>query len=90
MAYYIRGALRSSSTFSCAPAIRRFQTQTFLSQLKESEKVDAPSKIAQESSLPTIEQDLKINPKQPKKKSQFLSSHEIEADPNYKMAGWKQ
>ena len=69
MAYYTRGALRSSSTFSCAPAIRRFQTQTFLSQLKESEKVDAPSKIAQESSLPTIEQDLKINPRQPKKKS---------------------
>ncbi|RLV84044.1 Protein CBP3 mitochondrial [Meyerozyma sp. JA9] len=93
MAFYTRAALTSSagpSRLVCAPAIRRFQTQAFLSQLKESEKVDAPSKIAQESSLPTIEQDLKINPRPPKKKSQFLSSHEIEADPNYQMAGWKQ
>lgn len=91
MALY-KSALVSSyrlSGFLTASSVRRFQTQTFLSQLKESEKVDAPSKLAEESSLPIIEQDLKINPRQPKKKSQFLSDHEIEA-PNFEMAGWKQ
>lgn len=93
MAAYTRGAVSWSGAArvrSFAPSIRRFQTHTLLSQFKEAEKVEAPTKLAEESTLPPIEQDLKINPRQPKKKSEFLSSNAIESDPNYKMAGWKQ
>ncbi|CAK7894655.1 protein Cbp3p, mitochondrial [[Candida] anglica] len=55
------------------------------------ETIETPSKLASTSSLPKIEQNLlKKSPRQPSKKSPFLSSNVIESDPNYKMAGWMQ
>lgn len=70
-----------------------FKSQTILNQFKDKGQdsdINAPSKLAEESSLPKIDQDLKVNPRQPKKKSAFLSDNKIENQPGFKMATWKQ
>lgn len=51
------------------------------------EKIEAPHKLATDSTLPHIKQELNINPKQAKAKRPFLSEHKIENDPNYEMPG---
>lgn len=71
---------------------RRFQNNaSFFNRYKDAEKLETPSELAQESTLPKIEQNLlKSTPRQPKKKLPLLSDHEIENDPNYKMSSISQ
>ncbi|WEJ93288.1 Serine carboxypeptidase 3 [Yamadazyma tenuis] len=67
-----------------------FQTQSILQQFKDKEpEMDAPSKMASESTLPHIQQDLNIKPKQAKKKSAFLSDSKEEAE-GFEMSSIKQ
>lgn len=61
-----------------------------LNKFKDSEALETPADLAADSTLPKIKQDLKINPRQPKKKNPLLSDHEIENDPNFQMSSWKQ
>lgn len=63
----------------------------FLNQLQDN-NVNAPSKLAQESTLPKIPQDFNFKkpPRQPTSKSPFKSSNKIENDPNFQMVQWKQ
>lgn len=70
--------------------VASFQNRNnILNQLQENE-INAPSKLAQESTLPKIDHDLKINPRKPTTKSPFKSSNKIENDPNFQMSEWKQ
>lgn len=57
---------------------------------QDEEDIVPPNKLAEESTLPKIEQDLKISPRKPHKKSAFLSDNKIENDPSFQMPGWKQ
>lgn len=52
-------------------------------------KATSPAALAQESHMPKIAQDLKINPRQPRQKNPFLSDNKVE-NAQYRMAGWKQ
>lgn len=53
------------------------QRQSFLDKYRtDQESIEAPTKLASESTLPVIEQDLKIKPRQPKTKAPFLSEDE--------------
>lgn len=55
------------------------------------ENIEAPTEMASQSSLPHIEQNLLKKPaRQAVKKSPFLSDHEIENNPNYKMGSLLQ
>lgn len=54
------------------------------------EDITSPLELAKESSLPKSEIPVKGKFRQPKMKQPFLSDHEIENDPTYKMSGWKQ
>lgn len=55
------------------------------------EDITAPTKLAKDSTMPKIPQNLLTKtPRQAKKKSPFLSDHKIENDPTYKMALWQQ
>jgi len=84
-------SLRVARSISTAQSWKfEARNNTILNKFKDIEEIEAPSKLAKESSLPIIEQDLKTNPRQPSKKLPFLSDHEIENDPNYHMSGWKQ
>lgn len=67
----------------------QFKSQNILNQFKDQE-VNAPSKLAEESSLPRVHHDLNITPKAPKYKRPFLSENKIENEPGYKMGGFKQ
>lgn len=72
----------------------RFQNHNnnILNKYRESDDINSPTKLAEESSLPKIEQDFKFKkePRQAKKKAPFLSSNKIELDPNFDMPQWKQ
>lgn len=89
--YRTRGTHLISRNLTVSTSLK-FQTgnNAILNKFKEPETVEAPAELAEESSLPKIKQDLKINPRQPTKKNPLLSDHEIENDPNFHMAGWKQ
>lgn len=54
------------------------------------EEITAPNALAEESTLPKIKQDLKINPRLAKKKSPFKSDHKMENDPSFQLSSWKQ
>lgn len=71
-------------------SILNFQNINSRISNKYEEEITAPNKLAEESTLPKVKQDLKVNPRQARKKSPFLSDHKIENDTNYKMSTWKQ
>jgi cytochrome b pre-mRNA-processing protein 3 len=68
---------------------RQFQSQSILKQVKEDQKVVTPRDLAAESHLPRHDQDLHINPRQPKKRSAFLSDHKEEST-GFEMSNIKQ
>lgn len=54
------------------------QRQSFLDKYRtDQESIEAPTKLASESTLPVIEQDLKIKPRQPKTKAPFYQKMKI-------------
>ncbi|KGR10245.1 hypothetical protein MG9_04718 [Candida albicans P37037] len=64
------------------------QRQSFLDKYRtDQESIEAPTKLASESTLPVIEQDLKIKPRQPKTKAPFLSEDE---DKKIELPNWKE
>ncbi|CAN3365313.1 protein Cbp3p, mitochondrial [Diutina catenulata] len=67
---------------------RGFTSRRVILNQLQSKTPEAPAELAQDSHLPKIPQDLKINPRAPRKQTP-LRPHEIE-DPNYHMSGWKQ
>lgn len=58
--------------------------------LSNQERIESPSKLAQESHLPKVLPEIKDKVRQPKHKQPFLSDNKIENDPSYKMSNWKQ
>lgn len=68
---------------------RYFQSQSILKQIKDEKTLSTPSELAAESHLPRNKQDLKINPRQAKKKSAFLSDNKEESA-GFEMSGLKQ
>lgn len=65
------------------------QKNSILDKYKaDQETIEAPSKLAAESHLPFIKQNLyKKEPRQPKSKAPFLSEYE---DKNAQLSGWKE
>lgn len=94
----LRTGTRTSSVYAKSQ-IRNFTKSTIVANKPSSTTsttsttheniLDAPLKIAEESSLPTVEHDLKIKPRQPKKKLPLLSDHKVE-DSAYHMSNFKQ
>lgn len=80
--------LRTLSSTTRVP----FKSQIILNQFKDKSQeseINAPSKLAEESTLPQIEQDLNIKPRQPRRKAAFLSDNKIES-PGFQMSSIKQ
>lgn len=80
----------SKRNFTLTNVINIQKNQTLLNKISKSETLESPAELAADSTLPKIKQDLKIDPRQPRKKNPLLSDHEIENDPNYRMSTWKQ
>ena len=63
------------------------QRQSFLDKYRtDQESIEAPTKLASESTLPVIEQDLKIKPRQPKTKAPFYQKMKIKIE----LPSWKE
>ncbi|ABN66028.2 Protein required for assembly of ubiquinol cytochrome-c reductase complex (cytochrome bc1 complex) [Scheffersomyces stipitis CBS 6054] len=90
VARYASGGHRNVRAISTSQILAFGARNSAILNRFKNEEIEAPSKLAQESSLPVIEQDLKTKPRHPSKKIPFLSDHKIENDPNYQMSGWKQ
>ncbi|KAG7663883.1 CBP3 [[Candida] subhashii] len=94
----LRIGTRTRAIKSTALNLRSFTTSTILAKnstttttpdSSSQDPLDAPMRIAEESTLPFVEHDLKIKPRQPKKKLPLLSEHK-EENPDYKMSDFKQ
>lgn len=68
---------------------RHFQSQSILQRFKHEDDINSPTKLAAESTLPHIKQDLHINPKQAKRKLAFLSDMNEETE-GFQMSSIKQ
>lgn len=84
----LRSDLRS---FSTTISLSFQENTSVLNKFKQTQQTVAPSDLAEESTLPHVEQNLlKKTPRQASYKRPFLSANKIENDPNFKMNGWAQ
>ncbi|CAH6718365.1 protein Cbp3p, mitochondrial [[Candida] jaroonii] len=77
--------IRQIRTLSSSNLLR-FETRSILSKLNQKD-VESPSSLASESTLPHIEQDLKVSPRQAKAKAAFLSDNKLEKK-DYQLSGF--
>ncbi|KAK6203319.1 protein required for assembly of ubiquinol cytochrome-c reductase complex [Scheffersomyces amazonensis] len=84
-----RGIPRLSRRLVTSKVVTFETKNSILEKYKKPEEIESPSQLAEDSSLPIIEQNLKTKPRLPTSKSPFLSDHSIE-NPDYEMSAWKQ